>query len=236
MTFRFAKASEVGPRSENEDTVCIWGNTAGWIAVALADGLGGYNGGQEASSTAVKVFRAGTKGHGQIDLRGIALAAHEKIRLKQKNNPIVRGMATTLSAAVIDDRMINFVHCGDSRIALQRGMGIRRLTIDHTEAQRLLDEGALSRDEYAVYPRKNILDSALGVSENPRIDVGSHDLLPGDRIFFTSDGIHSKIFIREIMNISSECQDPEEIVARVIATVNERGPEDNFTIAVVFVD
>ncbi len=236
MKFRFATASEVGPRSANEDAVGGWSPTPGLLAVAIADGLGGYNGGKQASDIAIRMFGTAIEQEANADLRGLALAVHDAIREEQRADPKLRGMATTLSGAVIIADQVNFVHCGDTRIVLQRNNGIRRLTVDHSEAQRLLEAGAITREEYASYPRKNVLESALGVAETPRIDVGVHDVMPGDRMFFTSDGVHSKVYLQEIRDVSVRSIEPEDAIQEIVGMVKTRSPEDNYTVAAVFID
>lgn len=236
MRFRYATVSEVGPRSANEDAVGVWPGTGEQFAVAVADGLGGYHGGQQASDIAIRLFGAAIEQEAKPDLHGIAIAIHDAIRREQNADPQVRGMATTLSGAVITTGRIDFVHCGDTRIVLQRNNGIRRLTVDHTEAQRLLDAGAITQKEYASYPRKNVLESALGVSDAPKIDLGEHDILPGDRLFLTSDGVHSKIYLREIRDISHRSVDPEDAIREILEVVRFRGPEDNYTVVAIFID
>lgn len=236
MKITYATASEVGPRTVNEDAVAVWSNVAAGAAVAIADGLGGYHGGQQASAIAIRIFASAMKQEEVPDLRSVATSVHQAIRLEQQTDPKLRGMATTLTGAVIGVDSVRFVHCGDTRIALQRNSGIRRLTIDHTEAQRLLDAGAISREEYSSYPRKNVLESALGVTDSPRIDVGSHDLLPGDRLFFTTDGLHTKVFLQEMRKISLTTTGPDDFVKALVQLVKERGPEDNYSLAAVYVE
>lgn len=236
MKFRFSSASEAGPRSVNEDAVGGWVPEPERFAAAIADGLGGYHGGKQASDIAIRMFGTAIEQEANVDLRGLALAIHDAIRQEQQADPKIRGMATTLSGAVIVADQAHFVHCGDTRIVLQRNNGIRRLTVDHSEAQRLLEAGAITREEYASYPRKNVLESALGVAETPRIDVGVHDIIPGDRMFFTSDGVHSKVYLREIRDISVRSAEPEDAVREIVEMVNARGPEDNFTVGAIFVD
>lgn len=236
MKVRFAKASDAGPRSANEDAIGVWLNANGHLSVAVADGLGGYHGGQQASDIAIRMFGAQMENIADADLRDLAMAIHDSIRHEQLADPKLRGMATTLSGAVICENEVKFVHCGDTRIVLQRNNGILRLTVDHTEAQRLLEAGVITRGEYLTYPRKNVLESALGVSETPKIDVGSHDILSGDRLFVTSDGVHTKISLREIRDISVSSKDPEDAVREIVSLVNGKGPEDNFTVAAVYID
>ena len=234
MMLSYAFFSEKGPRSENEDAVAIWEVVPGLVSLAVADGLGGHSGGKVASEKAVAMFGTAVES-GRADLETVLQEIHKALREEQDENPQVRGMATTLSAVVANDTKFEFVHCGDTRIALQRGSGIKRLTVDHSEAQRLLAAGALTKEEYNLYPRKNVLESALGIWGAPRIDTGAFDLLPGDRIIITSDGVHGKVLLREMKAISDQVSTPTEFLDALASEVRRRYPEDNFSAAVLFV-
>lgn len=74
-------------------------------------------------------------------------------------------MATTLTVAFIKNKQMHVVHAGDSRLYVIRGMGLKQLTIDDTEVNKLVSEGVLSKEEALVYPRKNILTNALGIKD-----------------------------------------------------------------------
>ncbi len=130
---------------------------------------------------------------------------------------------------------MEFVHCGDSRITIARGAGIKRLTTDHSEAQRLFASGKLNREQLANYPRKNILESALGINGNPTIDTGNFPLLLGDKIFFTTDGFHNKIMIRELFQLCQRFRTAQEAVNCLSREMAGRGAEDNYSCACVFV-
>jgi PPM family protein phosphatase len=236
MKFIHSTASEVGPRSTNEDSVGVWQNSDNYLAVAVADGLGGYRGGQYASSMAIRMFGEAIDKPESLNLQQLAWNIHNEIRDKQSANQDIRGMATTLTGAIFSNGLLQFVHCGDTRITLQRNNGIRRMTVDHTEAQRLLDTGLLSRKEYLSYPRKNVLESALGVSDTPRIDTGEFEIFTGDRIFFTTDGVHSKVYLREIRDVSVNSTEPSVAVEKIVELVSQKGADDNFTISAIFVE
>ena len=144
-------------------------------------------------------------------------------------------MATTLSVIIVRRGIITLGHCGDTRIALQRGNGIKQLTRDHTEARRLFDAGKLTKSEYLHYPRRNILDSALGIARDPIIDVIEVECLPGDRLFATSDGAHGKLFLREMKALSDATRSAQEFIDLAIHAIEARSPDDNFSIAAVFI-
>ena len=235
MKFDTATLSETGPRIENEDAVGIRPLGFNRVAIAVADGLGGHFGGRIASHLAVNSFLDFAANDSALDLRNAAEQIHIKILAEQQRNPQHRSMATTLSAAIFSAGLMEFVHCGDSRITIARGAGIKRLTTDHSEAQRLFASGKLNREQLANYPRKNILESALGISGNPTIDTGNFPLLLGDKIFFTTDGFHNKIMIRELFQLCQRFRTAQEAVNCLSGEMAGRGAEDNYSCACVFV-
>ena len=235
MKFDVAAQSERGPRPRNEDAAGAWILSSGRAGLTVADGVGGHIGGQRASNLALSRFQTNLAEQTPIELGDLALAIHHEIRKLQLEDPQYEAMATTLSAVAVDGSNMQAVHCGDTRIVLQRGQGIRRLTEDHTEAQRFLSEGLLTREEYDAYPRKNILDSALGIRGNPRIDKLEMDIKEGDRIFITSDGLHAKIMLRELKMISDSSSSARECVDKLMQTSHQREPDDNFSVAAFFV-
>ena len=144
-------------------------------------------------------------------------------------------MATTLSGAVFRGGLMEFVHCGDTRIAVARNAGIRKLTVDHTEAQRLLASGAISEVEFQNYSRKNVLESALGIKGEPRIDIGHFPLVQGDKFFFSTDGFHNKIQLRELFNYASKFRLPKDVTTVLRDEMSRRDADDNYSLINVLV-
>jgi PPM family protein phosphatase len=232
--FDYAMVSEKGPRKENEDAVGVWALSEGRLALAVADGLGGHIGGKLASHLAIEMFRAAIDRPDSPNLVEVAKGIHVALKTAQEKSPELRNMATTFSAAIIEKKQMYFVHCGDTRIVLQRDNGIQKLTEDHSEAQRLFSAGKLTKDEFANYPRKNVLESALGASNDPTIDTRKVELRMGDRIFITSDGVHGKILLREMKVLSDLSKTATAFVGRIVDAVNAKRPDDNFSVAAVF--
>lgn len=237
MKISFASISYAGPRAINEDFVDCWQTGTGVTIACVADGLGGMGGGDVASRLAVTKFKEHLSATSlrEEDLKHAAHAAHEAILAAQQLGSTNR-MATTLTAVVLLPSKILGVHCGDSRAAIARSRGIKRLTTDHSEGQRLFDAGKLSKDELATYQRKHILESALGDREEPRIDTFHFDWLPGDRLILTTDGVHNLVLLREMQWLCSRARNARELTERVAAAVRGYGPTDNFSMVAVFAD
>ena len=234
MNIQYATLSEAGPRPRNEDSFLAMSIDAKHYSFAVADGLGGMGGGEVASGIAIDYLRD----HSQYILKdpnnigNFIRNINQLIIDKQKEGQKYTTMATTLSVAVIVDDTLYIGHVGDSRIALARGQGIKRLTKDQSEAQRLFDLGKLSKEELKSYARKNILESALGAKEYIDVLEGKEPLHSGDYIVITSDGIHNKIFIREIRRCISHLMEPGTIVAGISEEMSHRGADDNYTCVV----
>jgi PPM family protein phosphatase len=237
MKFAVASFTEPGPREVNEDNLGVWNLQNGAVAVAVADGLGGMGGGDKASRIAIDIFgNAVTQlKWSEINLPEIAKKIHSEICSTQKLVSSESTMATTLTAAIFYGSAVMGVHCGDSRASIARGSGIVRLTKDHTEAQRLFDQGKLTKSEFLNYPRKNILDSALGGRKEPKIDIFNYNLQVGDKLFFTTDGFHEKVFLREVRAIAAEFNEPNAFCNKIQCVVTGRHAEDNFSLVTVFV-
>lgn len=236
LVFSWAFFSEKGPRAVNEDATAVWSLGDDWLGAAVADGLGGHAGGQRASSLALEVLGRAIHEIPILNLSSVAKDIHARIRAEQEQAPEFQLMATTLSAIVLCGNEGRIVHCGDSQVALSRGRGIVRLTEAHTEARRLLKEGLITRHEYSAYPRKNVLDSALGVRGEPRIDTRIVRIRKGDRFFLTTDGTHNAIALRELKTLSENIWTAKELVAGVREIVTRRKPPDNYSFIAIYVD
>lgn len=237
MKISFASISELGPRAVNEDFIDCWKADTGETIACIADGLGGMGGGDVASRLAVKEFRYNLQSS-LIDsqtMASAALAAHQAIRYAQSEGEASR-MATTLTAISLSEKGIVGVHCGDSRAVIARGKGIKRLTKDHSEGQRLFEAGKLSKEELSLYPRKHILESALGDREEPRIDKIQFDLLPGDRVILSTDGVHNIVFLKKMQSLCVSSKTPRMLAESVAKEVAAYGANDNYSLIALFVD
>lgn len=238
LGYRSSSFSETGPRASNEDAVSSWRNSHGTLIVAIADGLGGMGGGSTASQLAMDTVREYVSDIevGNTTLSKAVLAAHSAILNHQLVDPMYKNMATTFTVIAFLDKRIVGAHTGDTRAAIARNDGIKKLTIDHSEGQKLFAAGKLTKDELASYPRQHILESALGAQKQPTIDEIDFEIQAGDKLVLTSDGVHGLVFLREMRELLASSDAPEIVAEKLINTVDQRGPKDNFSGAVIFVD
>lgn len=236
MSMEYFAISDPGPRPNNEDCARAWKLDDGSVGLAVADGLGGRGAGGAASELALRVLcdRILTFPLTSQDLVDVFYAIHDEILAQQETAHAKRFMATTLTAVFVHNGKLIGAHAGDTRAMLARDRGIKKLTVDHSEAQRLLDEGKIDKRDFASYPRKHILESALGAEKQPRVDPIEFDLRKGDRVFVTSDGFHAKLPLRPMLAVSKEFSDPKSFALRACDLVRQNVPDDNFSIAVSF--
>lgn len=238
MKITFSHLSNPGPRTVNEDSLDCWIAGSGETIAAIADGLGGMGGGDNASRLAIAEFRKHLEKFGVTEdsMKKGALEAHQAIRKAQTKRDSQKRMATTLTAVALSNIGIVGVHCGDSRASIARGKGIKRLSKDHSEGQRLFDAGKLTKQEFAIYERKHILESALGDQNEPIIDNFNFDLQAGDRVLLTTDGVHNIVMLREMQELASTSPTASELTTRVAAAIENSGPSDNFSIIALYAE
>jgi serine/threonine protein phosphatase PrpC len=231
-------------RQNNEDSFGYWEPEddqqflrKGRLAV-VADGMGGYEGGQEASrlavETLVEVYRDFGGDDPQAALVEALQAAHEQIREYSFAHPELRGMGTTCTAAAIVQDSLYYVHVGDTRLYLIRDGQITRVTRDHSYVGRLVESGMISPEEAENHPQRNILTAALGT--NPDLIMDSpgqpEPLRPEDVLLICSDGLWGQVRDLEILD-AVENKSAEQTGRKLIELARERGGPDNITVEVL---
>jgi serine/threonine protein phosphatase PrpC len=231
-------------RQNNEDSFGYWEPEddqqflrKGRLAV-VADGMGGYEGGQEASrlavETLVEVYRNFGGDDPQAALVEALQAAHEQIREYSFAHPELRGMGTTCTAAAIVQDALYYVHVGDTRLYLIRDGQITRVTRDHSYVGRLVESGMITPEEAENHPQRNILTAALGT--NPDLIMDSpgqpEPLRPDDVLLICSDGLWGQVRDSEILE-AVENKSAEQTGRKLIELARERGGPDNITVEVL---
>ncbi len=240
----FASLSDVGcQRERNEDSSAFWQPDAsdelahkGRLAI-VADGMGGYEGGQEASHIAVQTMRdtfANEAGTPQGLLVNGIKAAHERIRAHARQNPKFFGMGTTCTAIAVARAYLYFAHIGDSRLYLVRQGKIARLTRDHSYVGRLIESGLLTPADAEAHPQRHILTAALGVGDDPVPDTPLHPLplAHSDILLLCTDGLWGIVNDDELCKFSSS-HSPQNACQELVALAKERGAPDNITVQVL---
>ena len=240
-----AGLSDVGcQRANNEDRYSYWEpsddqqySQKGRLAI-VADGMGGYEGGQEASRIAVEVieemYANATAGDPRSWLLTGFHTAHTRIQDYAAKYPDLHGMGTTCTAIAVIDHSLYFAHVGDSRLYLIRDSSISRLTHDHSYVTRLVDNGIIRADEAESHPQRHILTAALGAgnSVTPDSPATPFTLQSGDVLLLCTDGMWGLLSDQEILAIAAG-KPVNEISQALVETAKKRGGPDNITVQVL---
>ncbi len=240
MELRIAQLSDVGRvREDNEDSVL----TDSLPLVAVADGMGGHEGGEVASQLALDQLkewkdRLASASDLSEQLREAFGEAHRAVFQRGREEQNLAGMGTTLTAGWIQDDKLTLAHVGDSRAYLLRNGKLRQLTQDQTVAQEWVRRGRLSEDEAATSPHRHILLQAIGAdTDDLDIEVSTVQMRPGDRIVMATDGLYGMVHDADaIRDLLVSHPDPDEACRALIDAANSAGGEDNISVVIVDVD
>ena len=240
-----AGLSDVGcQRENNEDSYLYWEPAAdedfqrkGRLAV-IADGMGGHEGGQEASRLAVEtvreVYDQAFRDDPQAALVESFATAHARIQEYAEQHPAFQGMGTTCTAFVLRGRQLYFAHVGDSRLYLVRDARILRLTRDHSYVGRLVESGIVRAEDAEKHPQRHILTAALGAGRELAVDSAQQSvaLLEGDDLLLCTDGLWS-VVTEEELETAVSANTPAESCAVLVKLARQRGGPDNITLQVL---
>jgi protein phosphatase len=240
-----AGLSDVGcQRRNNEDRFSYWEPGSektfrhkGRLAI-VADGMGGQEGGQDASRIAVeaiqKAYSETPDGDPRALLQAAFQSAHQSIQKYAAEHPWLTGMGTTATAIALVGRELYYSHVGDSRLYLARQGSLSRITRDQSYVGRLVEQGIISPEEAGSHPQRNVLTAALGagaeiVPESSELPIG---LESGDVLVLCTDGLWGLVKEEEILNIVTG-RAPAEACRQRVELARERGGPDNITLEIV---
>lgn len=227
-----AGVSDVGlKRKANEDSLVERPDINLW---AVADGMGGHKNGRWASTTIAEALKGlSVRGEFDADVSAVADAIHAANRqIYQAGQAEGASMGSTVVALLLNGRRFAVLWAGDSRIYLQRGGELHRLTHDHTQVQGMVDAGLLTEAEAAHHPMSHVLTRAVGVDAELELDGVADEAEAGDVFLLCSDGLHGVVTEDEIGAALAKVQ-PAAAADLLLQLCLSRGAPDNVTIAVV---
>lgn len=241
MSKAFA-TSDVGKAREiNEDYFYISYPDDEIQLFILADGMGGYNGGEVASKLAVTsaknyILSNFEKNNSDKDtlldlVKNSSQYANMVVYEKAKENPKLSKMGTTLDICLIYQSKAFISHIGDSRIYRIRKDFMRKLTKDHSYVQQLIDEGKITKEESLKHPKKNMLMKALGCTPFIEPDAMIKGFIKEDVILMCSDGLTNMVSEERIKQIIKE--NPTDATKLLVQEANDNGGNDNITAIII---
>ena len=236
----FAKTDIGKAREINQDYYYI-STTDKLNLYILADGMGGYNGGEVASKLAIDSVKKYIENNFEKEketkesilnlIKSAIEYANMIVYKKSKEVKELEGMGTTIDVCLIYNNKIFIGHVGDSRIYRIRQNVMRKLTKDHSYVQKLIEDGTITREEAMTHPKKNMLMKALGCTPYVEPDVRARNYIVGDILIMCSDGLTNMVKEEEIYKTVIE--DAVEAPKKLIEQANKLGGYDNITVITI---
>lgn len=246
LDVEFAHSSDTGRVREHNEDYLGWvlpatpaeARTHGWLFL-LADGVGGQERGEVASRAAVESVAAGfqraPRGESLSGLltRLVQAANAQVLETGLASAPGGVNMATTMVACCLRYDRAVVAHAGDSRCYLIRRGYATALTRDHTVANEQLRLGVLSAREASEADTRHLLTRSLGTNLFVNVEVGEHQVIPGDLLLLCSDGFHGAVDAVEMADVLTRGATLEAAVRNLVEIANEKDGSDNISVLAV---
>jgi serine/threonine protein phosphatase PrpC len=244
--------SDIGGRSNNEDAALtlilntdVEGSPPPIGIFMVADGMGGHQNGEVASSITVRTVAQSIIKEivvPQLEERDINSADNKTIpevladAMAAANTAVqleVPGGGTTATCVVVRGDLAYVAHVGDSRAYLIADGNLELITRDHLLVRRLQELGQLTPQEADTHPQRNVLYRAIGQNDTLEVDAATRRLPPSSRLLLCSDGLWGVIGDERISEITAKYPDPQEACDQLVAAANADSGPDNITVVLV---
>jgi PPM family protein phosphatase len=217
-------------RRANEDSLLVRSPL-----FVVADGMGGAQAGEVASSVAVDTFRGGLHDGGNPEASLVAQVEQANTRINELSRTNVEhaGMGTTITAIYVGEQDVAVAHVGDSRAYCLREGDLLRLTNDHSLVDELIRQGRLTPREAEEHPQRSVITRALGPEATVEVDVSSFVGRAGDVYLLCSDGLTTMLGEEELLDILNSHEQLREAGEALIAAANAAGGKDNITVVLL---
>ncbi len=234
MFFTWGASTHVGNiRTQNQDYFGISN-----MFIAVADGMGGHNGGEVASETAIKELLQKQRFNTIKEVADQVILANNAVNVRAQENLNLFGMGTTLCALTYLESpsglsQLVVVNVGDSRVYVLAEGKLQQITQDHSLVEEMYREGKITKIEAENHPRRNVITRSLGINANVDVDCWEITARKGDRYLLCTDGLTNEVTDEAIFEILQTCKDPQKASEALIETAVNAEGLDNVTAVVV---
>ena len=214
----------------------------GAVWAIVCDGMGGANGGNTASATAVEYISTKITDLYKDDMTKeqigelmaeIVVNANVKIFELACEDAALAGMGTTCEFVFVKDTTVHVVHVGDSRTYAIRGGKIKQLTEDHSVVQEMVRRGELTYEQAQHHPNKNFITRALGIKPSVRLDYIEANFIYGDVVLICTDGLSNHVSTGQMVKICHENRG-DSLINTLVDAAKQDGGTDNITATVIY--
>ncbi len=222
-------------RTLNEDNYYFETTPNGYVMI-VADGMGGHNAGEVASTMAVEAIREYMAAHDifsdpEIALREAIKYANDVVYRAACEKQSLQGMGTTLVMAVGSGKKLCVANVGDSRAYLVSKESLKQITKDHSFVNELVKKGVLTPEEAKTHPKSNIILKALGIETDLYPDIFMIEKKRTDKILLCTDGLTGLVSDREILEVMNRLS-RKNACEELVHLANEYGGTDNITVVI----
>lgn len=231
--------TDPGRCRENNEDAYLLERKGSYVIAAVADGVGGYEGGEVASYLACKcisdyLWDSPEKVLGKDALKQAVIYANNAV-VSQQQNPRLSSMGCVLTAVLFDmeQHLAYMSHVGDTRLYKYKDGVLTKLSRDHSLVGLQEDAGVMSEEEAMSHPRRNIITRFIG---NARLDWNTNYMMDlrfpieiDAQYLICSDGLYDMVTSAEIMEVLAQESDPQQKVEELINRANLAGGKDNIT-------
>ncbi len=216
-------------RPNNQDTLLLCGRLYG-----VADGMGGHNGGEVASTGAAAVIGDMLSGLEPSEkwLETGIQAANRRLFEQQSQDAALAGMGTTVTVLWEGEDEVFIGHVGDSRAYLLRDGVFAQVTQDHSVVAEMMRQGILTKEKAKKHPYRNVITRAVGTAAGIDVDVHCRDKKPGDIWLICSDGLYGMVEESEIESAVKSLP-LEEAAERLMQMALDNGGRDNVSLVLL---
>ncbi len=225
-------------RDHNEDSVIVIQNEGGEHLLAVADGMGGHLCGEVASSIAINhigkrfqsISSVGNKEDAMHWIQEVVSEINALIFKYTTEHPESMGMGTTLVLSILSPTFLLYGNIGDSSGFAYKNGKLHKITNDHTLVNLLVKSGELTEEEAKNHPRKNVLMKALGSTSVVEMDIFDVET-DVEGILLCSDGLTNMLDADKIAKVLNEDLTLENKLKKIVYKCNNRGGNDNISVA-----
>lgn len=227
-------------RDINEDNCIFIEINRYWSLLMVADGMGGHNAGEVASSIAVDSISCCIKKKMRDDISTDEIIELIKESIQKANSDIYKesisnascsGMGTTVTLAMISNDLMIIGHVGDSRAYVLKEAVLCKITNDHSLVAELVKNGTITEIEAQHHPQKNIITRALGTDDNIEVDIEFITIDGESTVLLCTDGLTNMVNDSEIESVLIN-YNVNDAARKLIDLANEQGGFDNITVAI----
>ena len=230
---KYVAKTDVGlVRTNNEDSYLI-GEIGDVKIFIVADGMGGHNAGEVASLEAcrkVESYILGNQGEAKDVLKAAVECANREIFIHASQNEAMRGMGTTIEAALFKEDNITLAHVGDSSVFIISKDSIKKITKDHSVVGEMVDNGTITIEEARRHPQRHFITRAVGTAFDIEVDIVSEKLKDGEIVLMCSDGLTDMVTPEEILDAVNKSESLDKAAEALLKEAKDHGGADNITL------